>query len=311
MEWLESAETSTSEEPAPEEAATEALAPESLAPLVPDAFTRASTVAADIVPTPVAVEHHDLNLAPPPVEQDTANEPAATKGTAVFELDNGALDTELAIETPESPISIFSLASSSNVPHEPDGASTNRNDGGDGWISHHDDEPAPVETPSVVDSLWDVEPELATDDSLQDLSSLADEINEPSTDEMFDTSIGFAPLDSDLSEYESDDELPLPDFTGVYDQTSPGISYADDESVPKSVEGSIGQVSARRAELDKLRPSEEEEETKAVAKEPAERTVMMQIVGVIFVGILAVLAVFLLDPAAVADLRQTLEGFLG
>ena len=302
-------------------------------------------------PAPVAVEHYGLDLTPAPVEHTPDFEHApdfdhapdlsqaeSMEAADVFELDTASLEAEAAIDTPEAPTSIFSLTSTEPVaaPEE-----------GDGWVSHHgDDHTTPVDVVSVdenVDPLWAIEPAEAT--PTEEAPSAV--VEEPVDMSFFETStaeattpveepvedffaalenseepvniagIDMAPpadetaADLDTDGFTSDDDLPIPDFTGVYNEspTDNGFWADSDESVPKSVDPSMGQISARRDELDKLRPVEGEESI-ALEKEPVDRSVMLQIVGVIFVGILAVLAVFLLDPAAVADMRESLEGLL-
>ena len=325
-------------------------------PPLPDVPSLPDELVSD--PGPIEVEHNGLDLNPTPLVGQTpaANEAELMESAAVFELDPATLEAEAAIEPPEAPTSIFSLSTAEPAIAAPE-------EEGDGWISHHGDEPA-VDEPTAevdgedisenVDPMWAIDPveqaagdeeasiftEAGVDGVFSEGSAtggpapVADPIDEifavlEGADEDFvdiselDDIANISELDAEpLSldfdadivveeAFASDDDLPIPDFTGVYDETAvEGRFWADsDDNVPKGVEGSIGQISARRDELDKLRPVEGEEPA-AVEKEPVERSAMLQIVGVIFVGILAVLAVFLLDPAAVADMRESIEGLV-
>ncbi len=334
----------------------EAVVPPVVAtPSPADTFTPVESVVAETTaptsdmadPAPVAVEHYGLDLTPAPVEPAAeATQVESMESADVFELDTASLEAEAAIDTPEAPTSIFSLASS-----EPETAP----DEVDGWVSHHGDDSASGDVASVdedVDPMWAIDPieptvieptvieptaidenpfavtEDTVDTAFFETSTVdvSEPVEAPVEDffaalEESEEPVNIAGIDmapaieetpaADVDAFTSDDELPIPDFTGVYNEspTESGFWADSEESVPKSVEPSMGQISARREELDKLRPVEGEESV-ALEKESADRSVMMQIVGVIFVGILAVLAVFLLDPAAVADMRESLEGLL-
>ena len=288
-------------------------------------------------PAPVAVEHYGLDLTPASVEPASDSAQAESMGSAdVFELDTASLEAEAAIDPPDAPTSIFSLAS-----NEPETSAEE----GDGWVSHHGNSPIGGEVASVdedVDPMWAIDPVEPTDledapvgvdegpvdtaffatstvdaampveDPVEDLFAALEELDEPVNIAGIDMAPAVEETPAvDGDGFTSDEDLPIPDFTGVYNESpTEGGFWADsEESVPKSVEPSIGQLSARREELDKLRPVEGEEAV-VLEKESGDRSVMLQIVGVIFVGILAVLAVFLLDPAAVADMRESLEGLL-
>jgi len=305
-------------------------------------------VVADVDPGPVAVERYDLDVTPASVEPlpQVANV-ESLEGAAVFELDAATLEAEAAINPPEAPpISIFSLGSSDPEPvvdaAESDGWISFHPDEP---VAESATSPDAVEDVAQdVDPMWAIEPmeetvvaEVPSTHIESDLnttffehrnSDVAEPVAEPAEGSLTAFESSGEPFQSTGTEaraavdefcsdsmanelFTSDDDLPIPDFTGVYDESmiETGLETASDAFVPQSVEVSKGQVASRCDELDKLRPVEDEEPV-ALEKEATDRSVMLQIVGVIFVGILAVLAVLLLDPAAIADMRESLEGLL-
>lgn len=116
------------------------------------------------------------------------------------------------------------------------------------------------------------------------------------------------------SEYTTDEELPIPDFTGVWDDAGiPDVWDADTSlaaAVPDPVEipGRGSGISVGHNELDSLRPDEEEK----AAKEPTQNLGRkMQLFAVILFGLIALAVVLLNDPAAVDELRRIYDGFFG
>ena len=97
--------------------------------------------------------------------------------------------------------------------------------------------------------------------------------------------------------FETDEDLPIPDFTGVYEESSPVFDASphgvSEEDLPLA-EGPQSQhaASARREELDRLRPEDPPVEDVAV-EEPASSTFGIKTVLMVFL-VLAVLAVLLL-----------------
>ena len=116
----------------------------------------------------------------------------------------------------------------------------------------------------------------------------------------------------EIDEFPTDEDLPLPDFTGVNNGTvTEGGFWGDsDNDVPESVDAGLGQISAQRDEFDKLRPTDEEM-PEALEKESVDLSIKLQMIGVIIVGILALLAVWLKDPGVVADMRASVESLFG
>lgn len=114
-------------------------------------------------------------------------------------------------------------------------------------------------------------------------------------------------VDKDSSLYTSDDELPLPDFTGVYDG-------ADSASASGSVESTISSsLSVGRHELDSLRPEEDPADSMLVADVQQKRDLsgIVQFSFVAFIGIAALVMYWVLDPTALADMRANLDNLLG
>ena len=172
--------------------------------------------------------------------------------------------------------------------------------------TYPEDIPAPVESsaiesPSVDEEqsgdLWntvtETEEMLSTLDPMMGLDG-GSELFEPSED-LADTggsvSTGLALVsdhdvisDEDLTpKYGTDEDLPIPDFTGVYDETPSNWTVPGDDPVA-SAEGSITQTTAmmRRDELDRLRPAGEvvEEAQSTGAGQPPK---LVLLVGIVFV----------------------------
>lgn len=111
----------------------------------------------------------------------------------------------------------------------------------------------------------------------------------------------------------SDEDLPIPDFTGVWvDSDEPSVWDNDGSSerlLPGPVEGGRNKngISVGRNELDSLRPVEEE-----VVSQPAPNLGRkLQLVGVVLFGLIALAVMFLDDPAVVEELRELYDGFFG
>lgn len=108
-------------------------------------------------------------------------------------------------------------------------------------------------------------------------------------------------------DYTSDDELPLPDFTGVYDG-------GNSASASASIESTIGSsLSVGRHELDSLRPEEDPADSLLIADVHEKRDLsgIVQFSFVVFIGIAALVMYWVLDPTALADMRANLDSLLG
>ena len=244
------------------------------------------------------------------------------------------------VEMPTAPTSIFggSLPAAATAPAPVDDT--------DGWISHHDDvgvQPAaPIEDMIGLDSSSELkaaetDPQWELSEPLEgsifddvaptpanDPVVLATEVEQTLNDmdalDGFSLDAGTSSTDflqpagidvpaevalADEETYASDEELPIPDFTGVYDE---------EEGDSKSgVESRIDGVGARRAELDKLRPAEEtvEEAVEALEKKRSRNLPIRTQIALVVAFALAVLVlVWLFEPAAVADIRSSIESFL-
>ncbi len=120
---------------------------------------------------------------------------------------------------------------------------------------------------------------------------------------------GYEPL------FETDEELPLPDFTGVWvDEAAPGSMRSEEDGaqkvgLPEPVEkgGDSRGIAVGRNELDSLRPVDEEPD---VADEALVAR-KLQLVMVVLFGLIALAVIFLNDAAAVDDLREIYDGFFG
>ncbi len=117
------------------------------------------------------------------------------------------------------------------------------------------------------------------------------------------------PVDDDEEAYASDDDLPLPDFTGVYAE-----ELEDPDGVPNPVEARSAGVSARRAELDKLRPADEElsgEELAELEERKRSLSVTTQILLVAVFGLAVLVLVWLFEPDAVNAIRNGIQNLFG
>lgn len=115
--------------------------------------------------------------------------------------------------------------------------------------------------------------------------------------------------------YESDEDLPLPDFTGVWSEDGDETVWGQDaaqmssQAIPEPVEtGREGSgISVGRNELDSLRPTEEV----AIVKEPQHLGRKLQLMGVVLFGLIALAVIFLDDPAVIDELRDLYDNFFG
>ncbi len=113
--------------------------------------------------------------------------------------------------------------------------------------------------------------------------------------------------------FDCDEDLPIPDFTGVWvDSEDPSVWDKDvsaERLLPGPVEGGRNRngngISVGRNELDNLRPVEEE----VVVKEAPNLGRKLQLVGVVLFGLIALAVMFLNDPAVVDELRALYDGF--
>ena len=112
--------------------------------------------------------------------------------------------------------------------------------------------------------------------------------------------------ESDL--YGADEDLPLPDFTGVYAEAAEGEGFwGDSESgVPEPMETGFS-VTVPRDELDRLRPLEETIEEEKSSKSV---TVKLQFLMVLLFGIIALAIVLLNDPQVIDDMRDSFTNLL-
>ena len=107
--------------------------------------------------------------------------------------------------------------------------------------------------------------------------------------------------------YATDEDLPLPDFTGVYgDETE---SLLDEDGMPVPVEKTkSSKFAARREELDKLRPSDEEQGAEMAEAEKSRGLGFKKQIALVAIFAIAVLVFFWLqDPAAVEDIRSGVD----
>ena len=171
--------------------------------------------------------------------------------------------------------------------------------------TYPEDIPAPVESsaiesPSVDEEqsgdLWntvtETEEMLSTLDPMMGLDG-GSELFEPSegladTGGSVSTALALVSdhdviSDEDLTpKYGTDEDLPIPDFTGVYDETPSNWTVPGDDPVA-SAEGSITQTTAmmRRDELDRLRPAGEViEETQSTRAGQPPKLVLL--IGIVF-----------------------------
>jgi len=120
----------------------------------------------------------------------------------------------------------------------------------------------------------------------------------------FGSEVNDAPVAGDADLYATDDELPLPDFTGVYVESP--------EEAKKGLgSGGAKAIQAGRDELDKLRPTDEEAMTAQVEAEAKNLTINKQFLLVLAFGI-GVLVFFLItQDGAIEDIRSSVDGLLG
>lgn len=310
----------------PETAPPEPLEPEVLVPpevlAQPDIFDIAPVVESQ----PAVAEE-----APVVVEYRSERE------ELVFELDGPLtaepLPEEAVAAVPDQSDVAFSDVDPGTPPPLPSGGDT-------GWISHHSEsaESTPEQTSNEFADAPDVaelvdDPMVALVEAQSGVLEVPDtldaregaggfespqwgEINE--NDDVVEEAAfsAFNPhaATSSPDEYATDEDLPLPDFTGVWDDsTVPSVwdAAANERSqVPDPVEipGKGSGISVGRTELDSLRPAEEEK----AEREPAQNLGRkMQLFAVILFGLIALAVVLLNDPAAVEELREIYDGFFG
>lgn len=286
-------------------------------------------------PMPVVVEYHQPEpvpapeLAPEPEPETPAiptmftppaipvPEPEVETQELVFELD-GPLDVDAQSRDLEAPP--VPDASATDLPATPPPLPDS------GWVSHHHE---PVDAPSEAadTTLAPVEPFESTDTPVSEAAPEANTFDAPQWGEINEdpevrgeqsNASPFSPLvgESTSESFETDDELPLPDFTGVWeDTTEPTVWDADTdldgESLPDPVEiaSSGSGISVGRNELDSLRPVEEEPKAEAKTEQRLGRK--LQLFAVILFGLIALAVVLLNDPAVVEDLREIYDGFFG
>jgi len=165
---------------------------------------------------------------------------------------------------------------------------------------------------SIFDSgsSGDVDPIMMASEveqTLNDMESLSDF----SVEDSAEASIGLVDpvvveneeghIDGPAEAYATDEDLPIPDFTGVYDET-------EVSGTGTGVESRIDGIGARRAELEQLRPSEEaagvaaESEKKTLQNLPFSR--QLTLVGIFALAVLVL--VWLFDPGALSNIRSGL-----
>ena len=221
--------------------------------------------------------------------------------------------------TPEAPADLFGALAAAPAEAAP-------LDGDALWhVDRIDTTPSQTETPAqdeaseTVDlgaALWADEPTESTEN----------------TDSVVDFFAHDAFEDTPLAEptaigsFESDDDLPIPDFTGVYDQTPETKDWSLDETAEGTMpvaegEASVTAATARRAELDLLRPQEEtraepapkadDDSGVALVKEKKSRessgnSVMIVLCGLV---ILTFGFVFMSDPGFLSGIEDLMAQF--
>jgi len=159
-----------------------------------------------------------------------------------------------------------------------------------------------------VDVATEVEQTLGELDSFSTFDSAEEPVQLAGLDmsaESVDLSAFDATGNEEVGLFDTDDELPLPDFTGVYDESQTG-------SAGKGVESGVKGISVGREELDKLRPSDEESQNaETAAQESGNLRLNKQFLLVLIFGI-AVLVFFLItQPDAVEDMQRSIDSLLG
>lgn len=176
-----------------------------------------------------------------------------------------------------------------------------------------------------VDAIVGDEPHVAAETPALDGESFDALDNAPTVSESDDGHDFFAAMDDsqpvaiagiehlmDTTElYETDEDLPLPDFTGVYTGAATQESTDDELVLPEPIESSTSGTgsSTARDELDRLRPVEEE----IVAEEKSSRnlSLRLQFFSVLAFGIMALVVVWLNDPSFVDDIQRSIENLIG
>ncbi len=169
--------------------------------------------------------------------------------------------------------------------------------------------PDPVEQadPSLMaDEVEQVLGEIGGFDTAADPFAALDATDGPVTIAGIDSPLGADAVDAEI--YATDEDLPLPDFTGVYDE--------DLDVVPAAVESKVSSaISVGRGELDSLRPTDDEPEESELAiaeeKKGANWSPILQLIFVVGFGVAVLVYIWLQDPTAVEDMRRELNNLLG
>ena len=144
-----------------------------------------------------------------------------------------------------------------------------------------------------------------------DVSAESENVAVPEWDEVplaEDNVVAVLDPDSDVgARFPTDEDLPIPDFTGVYDETpKDSEAWNVDQAIQGSpAEGSLSQKTAmmRRNELDRLRPVAEESliEEESEGNRKVRPVYLLVILGI---ALFALLLVFLADPMFLEELQS-------
>jgi len=266
-------------------------------------------------PAPVVVEHDEIRIEPAPpevsAESSPVEVPVAEEGPQVFPLD-GPLATDADAEMVPLPQTVEQHLDS-NFTADP------------GWVSHHTDElteaPLSHETPSAEFATFDTFVPVAEGTVNFDQVDVVSEVPQwgDFSEQIVETE--FEPVVLDTAEescastelhFHTDEDLPLPDFTGVWADSQELEVCQDDAALagvlPGPLEGhSKSGISVGRNELDSLRPVDDV----VVAKTSQPLGRKLQLVGVVLFGLIALAVMFLDDPAVIDELREIYDGFFG
>ncbi len=289
-------------------------------------------------PAPVEALEPEFAPNPEPVmneTQPTAVDAAPVDGQAPVEITMAEDKPDELVFVLDGPLESDVAAPNLAPPPVPTEAEPSTVESDPGWVSHHNAVPAGDPEPQLSAEMPVLEPELETLDVEASMETpfLEQQVEAPDVEPAFEPAqwgdvveqpdepepIAIdAALDEEIPtqselHYGADEELPIPDFTGVWADSEEPTVWDNDPSVDAMVPGPVEDVrggsgiSVGRNELDSLRPAEEA----AVAKPQQNLGRKLQLVGVVLFGLIALAVMFLDDPAVVEDLRELYDGFFG